>query len=78
MSESIYKKVPGACFCLNLVHMLHLSKKRNTSCEGFALTAGGERDNSISPILSLRSVRCLSSHGFSVHDTLVHKLGHKL
>jgi hypothetical protein len=38
---SIFKKVPGACFCLDLIHMIHLSKERNTSCEGFALTAGG-------------------------------------
>jgi hypothetical protein len=44
----------------------------------FCIDSWGERDHSISPILSSRSARCLSSHGFSVHDTLVHKLGHEL
>ena len=38
-----FQKVSGACFCLDLMHMIHLWKKWNTSCEGFAWQLGGEK-----------------------------------
>jgi hypothetical protein len=45
-----FQKVPGACLCLDSMHMIHLSIKWNTSCEDSRLTAGRSE---ITPFLLL-------------------------
>ena len=72
-----FQKVSGVCLCA-IRCIWYICSQTEIQAVKAPLDSWEERSHSISPPLFSKGVRCLSSHGFGVHDTFVHKLGYKL